>query len=935
MQRHTSLAARALTGAGMLALVCTNAVPALAQQRAARAAAAAPAAKLATVVTVEGITEYSLPNGLRVLLFPDPSKPTTTVNITYFVGSRHEGYGETGMAHLFEHILFKGSKKHPNIPQELTEHGSSPNGTTWFDRTNFFETFPATNQHLDWALDLEADRMVNSFVKKSDLDTEMTVVRNEYELGENDPGSVLLDRTMATAYLWHNYGKTTIGARSDIENVPIERLRAWYDKYYKPDNAMLVIAGKFDEATAKRLVEEKFGSIPRPSRTGINKIYETYTAEPTQDGERSVTLRRVGDVQVVDAVYHVPAGSHQDFAAIEILSQVLGSEPSGRLYKALVQAKKAARIAAFDFQLKEPGALVLTAEVRKEDSLDSAAVVMRRTVDDLLANPATAEEVDRARGNIIKNIGLMLNSSDRVGLQLSEWASMGDWRLLFINRDRIKKVTPADVQRVATAYLKPSNLTLGMFIPTPKPDRSEIPAAPPIASIVAGYKGDTALAVGEAFDPSPGNIESRTQRSTLPSGFKLALLPKKTRGGTVSAQINLRFGSEATLSNLGAAPQLAASMLMRGTRSHTRQQIKDEFDRLKARVNVGQPGPPGVINASVETIRENLPAALKLLGEVLKDPAFDAREFTELKQEHLSDIEQQKSEPTMVAFTAFSRALSPWPKGHPRYTGTIDEQIADLNAAQLEQARKFYTDLYGASNGELAIVGDFDAAEVTKIATDIFGNWKSPQPYQRVAAPYKDVPTNNISLETPDKANAFFLSGINMNLRDDDPGYPALVLGNYMLGGGFLNSRLATRIRQKEGISYGVGSFLNASSWDKNAQFIANAIYAPENVGRLETAYREEMDRALKEGFTAEEVQKAKEGYLQSRQVARAQDASLARSLANYLYIGRTLQFDAAFEQQVSKLDPQAIVTVLRTYIDPTKFVTVKAGDFAKKKPTS
>ena len=200
------------------------------------------------MTSVEGITEYRLANGLKVILFPDPSKPTITVNITYLVGSRHEGYGETGMAHLLEHMVFKGTPKHKEIWRELTEHGTRPNGTTWFDRTNYFETFDATDANLEWALDLESDRMVNSFIAKKDLDSEMTVVRNQFEAGENDPSEVLLARIYATAYLWHGYGRDTIGARSDIENVPIERLQAFYRNYYQPDNAVLVVAGKFDEA---------------------------------------------------------------------------------------------------------------------------------------------------------------------------------------------------------------------------------------------------------------------------------------------------------------------------------------------------------------------------------------------------------------------------------------------------------------------------------------------------------------------------------------------------------------------------------------------------------------------------------------------------------------------------------------------------------------
>ena len=174
------------------------------------------------VARLAGITEYQLDNGLRVLLFPDPSSAKTTVNVTYLVGSRHEGYGETGMAHLLEHLLFKGSKAHPNITQELSEHGAQANGTTWFDRTNYYETFPSSPENLDWALSMEADRMVNSFVAKKDLDSEMTVVRNEFERGENDPSSVLQERIFSTSYLWHNYGQSTIGARSDIEQVPLD-----------------------------------------------------------------------------------------------------------------------------------------------------------------------------------------------------------------------------------------------------------------------------------------------------------------------------------------------------------------------------------------------------------------------------------------------------------------------------------------------------------------------------------------------------------------------------------------------------------------------------------------------------------------------------------------------------------------------------------------
>jgi zinc protease len=919
-------------------LLLAIAVPLAAQQpraparRPARAAHAAPPPAAATRgPTVEGITEYDLSNGLRVLLFPDSSKPTITVNITYLVGSRSEGYGETGMAHLLEHMVFKGSPGHRNIPQELTEHGAQPNGSTSFDRTNYFETFAASDTNLVWALDLEADRMVNSFIAKNDLASEFTVVRNEFEMGENDPFGILEERILSTAFLWHNYGHSTIGARSDIEQVPIERLQLFYHRYYQPDNAVLVVAGKYDPRRTLQLIEQKFGRIPRPDRTGVMQIWPTYTAEPTQDGERSVTLRRVGDVQVVAAAYHIPAGSDSTFAALSVLGQVLGSAPSGRLYKALVDTKKAATVGAYTYQQREPGVLFVYARVRQEDSLDSARVALAHTVDSVLVAPPTAEEVERGKATLLRNIELNLNNSSTVGLWLSEWAAMGDWRLLFLHRDRVKAVTPEAVQRAAARYLVPSNRTLGVFIPTTAPVRAEVPPPPDVAALVKDYHGDTARVTGEAFEPTPENIESRVRRTALPNGLKLALLFKRTRGQSVNAYLRLRFGTLAAVSGKAVVADLATDMLMRGTSRHTRQQIKDSLDRLQTRVNVF--GGPTQTMVMVETTRPNLPAALGLLAEVLREPAFDTVEFRTLRQENLAQIEENKSEPMMRAQLALARHISPFPKGDPRYTATLEEQAAEYSAATAGDARRFYDDFFGASNAELAIVGDFDPAQITTLVTERFGDWRSRQPYQRVPQIYQDRPDTTIVIQIPDKANAAFFVGLNLRLRDDDPDYAALVLGNYMLGGGFLNSRLAVRIRQKEGLSYGVGSGLGANALDSAGTFMTYAIYAPQNVRRLETAFREEIDRMLRDGFTATEVEQAKAGWLQSRQVGRSQDMQLVNTLGSYLFLNRTLAFDAELERRVSALTPDQINAAMRKYVNPAKFTIAEAGDFTKAPP--
>jgi zinc protease len=875
------------------------------------------------VTSVEGINEYRLQNGLRVLLFPDPTKSNITVNITYMVGSRHEDYGETGMAHLLEHLMFKGSKKHLDVPKELQDHGARPNGTTWLDRTNYFETFQASEENLKWALDLEADRMVNSFIAKKDLDSEMTVVRNEFEAGENSPQNVLVERVMSTAFLWHNYGKSTIGARSDIERVPIDRLQAFYRQFYQPDNAVLVVAGKFDEAKTLALIHQYYSPIPKPTR----QVRRTYTSEPTQDGERDVTLRRVGDVQALCVVYHVPAGSHEDFPPIQIATMILGDAPSGRLYKALVEPGKAATVNTTAFQLMEPGTMLAVATVRMEKPLDDALNTMLATMDEIKSKPFTDEEVNRAKTQRLKNFDLMLNNSEQVALNLSEWQAMGDWRLLFFHRDLIKKITREQVQQAAVKYFIPSNRTVGRFIPDKNPLRAEIPEPPDVMALLKGYKGEAAVAKGEEFDPSPENIDKRTLRPDSKTGLKLSLLSKKTRGEQVTAVINLRFGDETSLKGFSAASGLTGQMLMRGSIRHTRQQIKDEFDRLKAQVTVSGGGATAVAN--IQTTRENLKPVLDLVAEVFKEPSFPESEFEQLKQQQLAQLENQKSEPQSMAAIALQRHLSPYPKGDVRYMATLEERIEETRALTLDQLKSFHKGFYGASDGEVTIIGDFDPDSVQKQIGELFGSWKSPKKFARVENKYQKVEPKTGVFEAPDKANAMWAAGMQIRMTDTDPDYPAMLLNSYIIGGG-MNSRLFARIRGKEGLSYGVGGQFAAPTRDDSAVFLAFAICAPQNAPKVEASFKDEMTQILDKGFKAEEVEAAKKSWLQSQQVSRAQDRELAGRLGNERFWGRTMAFDSELEKKVMALTPEQLNAALKKHVDLSQLSFFRAGDFKK-----
>ncbi|HUI58222.1 MAG TPA: pitrilysin family protein [Bryobacteraceae bacterium] len=875
------------------------------------------------VTSVEGINEYAFPNGLHLLLFPDLSKPKVTVNITYLVGSRHEGYGETGMAHLMEHMLFLRTKSGKDVKKELTDHGADWNGTTWYDRTNYFETVTASDENLRWAIGLEAERMTNMRIEKELLDTEMTVVRNEFEMGENSPFRMLYQRTLETAYSFHNYGKSTIGSRSDIENVPIERLAAFYRKYYQPDNALLTIAGHFDSAKALALVAESLGAIPRPQRT----LDKTYTVEPTQDGERTVTLRRVGDNQVIMVVYHTAAATHTDSAVLEVLATVLGDTPSGRLHKALVESHKAVSTSADQNELHDPGFLMAIVRLREDQSLDEAREITLKTIAGLVSEPPSREEVERAKNRILKQIELDLNDSEGIGLTISEYAASGDWRLLFLDRDRIKSVTEQDVARAAKAYLKDSNRTVGVFIPTKSPDRTEVPATPEASAVLKDYKGGAAVAPGEDFSPAPANVEGRMVRQQLPGGVRVALLPRKTRGATVMAQVRLDFGDEHAVFGKATVGQLTVGMLMRGTQHKTRQQIQDESDRLKARIYVS--GGATSATAYIETVEANLAGALRLAAEVLREPSFPESEFEQLRQQQVANVEANRSEPQYLGYIEMQRLLRPYPRGDVRYVGTPAEQIDDLKKVTLEDVRKFYAQFYGASAAEFVINGQQAAPEMQKLAADLFGAWKSPAPFTRVPTVYQKVEAASRKIETPDKQNALFAAGMNIRMKDDDPDYPAMVIANYIFGGSG-GSRLFKRIRDKEGLSYGIYSNYAVPPKDEGTTFSVTAISAPQNTPKVEASFRDELARTVKDGFTADEVAAAKKSWAEERMVERSDDYGLLYILTEAERYDRTLKWQQDLETKVAALTPEQVSTAFRRHVDPAMLTYVRAGDFKR-----
>ncbi len=885
------------------------------------ASISATAAPLKPVRTVEGIDEYRLPNGLTVLLAPDESKPSTTVNVTYSVGSRHENYGETGMAHLLEHLIFKGTPKHPKVWPEFTKRGLRANGSTWLDRTNYFATFTYNEDNLRWYLAWQADAMVNSFIARKDLDTEMTVVRNEMERGENDASRILQERGFSAMYSWHNYGKSTIGARSDVENVDIGRLQAFYRLYYQPDNATLIVSGKFDPAKVIDWVAKDFGKIPKPKRV----LPLLYTIDPVQDGERQVTLRRSGGAPMLMANYHVPPGPHPDTAAFEVLGMAMSDAPGGRLHKALVDTQLAASVFAANAALHDPGFAFFGAQLAPGGDVDKAREALLRTVETLGTQPITEEELNRARAKWLKDWDLQFSNPESVGVAMSEAVAQGDWRLFFLLRDRVRTVTLADVNRVAVSYLQQTNRTLAVFLPADKAERAPKPANVDLVAEFSQFKPVATIAKAEAFDASPANIEARTRRFDIAPGMKVALLPKGTRGEVVQAQLRLLMGDENSLKGQEQVADTLASMLDKGTTTMSRQQVQDRLVELKAQVGFSSDG--GSLSASIVATKATLPDTITLIAQMLRQPALPAPALDEVRREGLAQIEEARKEPESLAQEAIDRYGNPYARGDLRYARTVDEVEQDLKALTVEQLKQFHQRFVGLANAQFAAVGAMDADAVRAALENGFAGWQAATPFTRIPKPLVNVAGTHIAIETPDKQNANLRGRLALPIRELDPDHAALQVANFVFGSGG-NSRLWKRIRENEGLSYGVGSGVQWSPIDANSTWVVGAIFAPQNRGKVETAFREELDRSLKLGFTAQEVAEAKQGMLSSRRLARAQDGAVAGTLLQNAYLGRTSLVSQQLDDAIAAVTPESAIAAWRKYIDPSRLVIAVGGDF-------
>jgi zinc protease len=896
----------------------------------------------------DGVSRYTMrSNGMEILLREDHAAPVVSFLVLYRVGSRNEAVGYTGSTHMLEHMMFKGTpemnrERGTQIAALLERVGADFNATTWYDRTNYFETVPS--DQLELAIRIEADRMRNAYVADEDRQSEMTVVRNELERGENDPANVLDIQSHATAFREHPYHHPTIGWHSDVEGVPTDRLKEFYDTFYWPDNATVIVAGDFDTDEALALVDRHFGPIPRAPHV----LPGVYTREPDQQGERRFVIRRAGSDGIVALNFRTPEAAHPDTAVLAVVQTLLGTGRSSRLYRALVDSQLASDVMVGAEEFRDPGIFQVYAYVTPGVSHTTVERAVLDELQRLRNEPVPDAEVEKAKRIVRTRTIFAREGATNCGYELSEAVSSVDWNWFFDFPEAVDRVTAEDITRVARTYFRRSQLTAGWFVPTrivddeddlsthDEPEPGDPVEGPSVWSESGSLDADEApidatppraptrplppLGATRTHRAEARSFAERVVRVELESGAVVVLLEHQA-DPTVAMRAQVRAGSYFSPENRVLA-DVTARMLRRGTARRSALRFAEDVESLGAQIGASA----GAFSVDVRghALAQDAEEILAAMAEMLREPAFPAVELDKVKAEIAAEIRQQQDSTSARAFERFTQLVLP--VEHPYYDPPAAESLAELERITTDNVRRFYEAHYNGAALTLAVVGGVDPARIVDAARHLFGDWAGSRPAEiRVERTMpREARRETVLME--DKANADVVLGLPGTLARHDPDFLAALVGNAALGQSTLSSRLGLRVRDREGLTYGIASrFYGASLVD--GLWLAHVTVQPANIEQAIASTVDELSRALRDGITDDEVAAYKSNFTGTFKVGLATNAGIAARLVEAEFFGFGPGYLDDYPRLVAAVSTADVNAALRRHVDLERLTIVIAGE--------
>eukprot|EP01117_Protostelium_nocturnum_P005702 TRINITY_DN2059_c0_g1_i2.p1 TRINITY_DN2059_c0_g1~~TRINITY_DN2059_c0_g1_i2.p1 ORF type:complete len:806 (-),score=322.13 TRINITY_DN2059_c0_g1_i2:513-2903(-) len=775
-----------------------------------------------------GIDEYQLKsNGLRVLTMKDSSAPVATVMVTYHVGSRNEAIGFTGSTHLLEHLMFKGSKnfnkeKGTSVWSVLQNVGASINATTWNDRTNYYELLP--REFVKTALELEADRMRNAFINESDRQTEMTVVRNEFERGENNPKHALEKAVWATAYSAHPYHHSTIGWRSDIEKVPIDRLKEFYSTFYWPNNATLTVIGDFDIDQLLNDVFQSFGSIQKSPHS----IPEAYTEEPDQEGPRKVTVRRAGELGVLQIAYKSPKALHPDYCPLDILSLVLTRGKSSRLYRSIVDKGLASSVTCDASFFKDEGLFIITATLTPETKHKEVKQIILDELKKIMDEGVTEDEVNRAKAQNNTQLAFSRDGTFSVASYLNEAIAVGDWKMYVELPRLLNEVKPSSIQQVAKKYIVEDRQTIGYFFPKGDGEKAQEYNTKDQVNLESAENASTS----SLESPGGAKLAERVKVTEILPGVELYAMKVPVKD-VVTIQGSILAGEMFSPKENPLVGSFTAKMLDQGTKKHTKFEISEKLASVGATITFYA----GIYHTrfSCKCLSKDLPLVFDILVEQLREPSFSEEDFNSLVKREVARFQELKQNTDHQAETSLVQNI--YQRGHPNYMYSSDETIQFAKSLNAKMLADFHAANYGTGATKIVVVGDIQEEVVAQLLKEKFSTLpKSPNNSIPPLPSKGSMETKKgelIKITINDKPSSHLYIGNAIGIDKEHEDYIPLFLANYILGGNF-SARLMQTVRDKEGLTYHIRSFLSGTEFGIDGFWGVTGSFAPHMLDRGE-----------------------------------------------------------------------------------------------------
>lgn len=918
-----------------LLLISGVSSPGLAKRGTGGSAPGASAITATGADTRMGIEAFKLKNGLKVLLVERAAAPVVVVNMIYHVGSRNEAVGYTGSTHFLEHLMFKGTAAHDplkgtGLDDLLKGVGGINNATTSYDRTNYYEVVP--RQSVDLALQLEADRMRHLLLRKADRDAEMTVVRNELERGEDEPSELLSNMAFATAFKEHPYHHPVIGWRSDVEGVPLSRLRRFYDDFYWPDNATLVVTGDFQKKELLKKIEAAFGDIP----SSPGPFPKVYTKEPAQEGERRFIVSRGKELPRVLVAFHTPKGTDRATAPLDVVASVLGdsSRKSSRLYKSLIETGLCSECSASNYTLLDPGLFFVQATVQPGQNPRQVEAVILAELNRISESGISETELLRARQSIVKRFKLSLSDPMNLTQSLTEGIAVGSWQWWCAYPDSVAKVSLAEAKDYSSRTFTENNRTVGFYLPKANADGKastgyyQFPAPKPVdLPALAGGTEEPAQGSFPAAGLLPtgsgkNEISPRIKKLVLENGLTVLLYPIP-RSGTVAISGKIRAGDYFARAPHTERNDLLARLLSFGTKTYSKQELAQKLESMGASLDFD--AETFFHNFETEVTTQDLPLMVKLLASCMIEPSLRNEDLKEVSQIYVAQL---KEESTQTATLAWNKVLGTlYKKDSVYHADGFDEQIKAVSDTTIEEIRAHHKAQYRPANTVLTLVGDFDVDKACALMQETFSSSGSPSPWPGDARGKDPIEVEadvlaNLTDKTPlvsklaEKANVDIVLArpVNLSVRSSD--YLAALVANAVLGYDSFACRLAP-VRDRYGLTYGIYSRIVDPEFPYGPWSIELSVN-PENVKRALAIVKKIVGEFDKGGISPEELAKEKSHLAGAYLVGLRSPRALARKICEYEQLGLPLKNLDNFPWRLSKITLKDVNEAIRKHFDVT-----------------